>query len=132
MTFKFRQPIYENGRFFTFHFWGRNIEGAKFVAPVEGGTFCDVKDDEFHIGVKDHKGTLIYAGDKIRIQAWCHTEGEEGEESFNEEKLIHTATVTEHGDVDVDVDICEYCCPIQLRYLIQDEYIVEVIGNIHE
>ena len=71
---KFRQPIFENERFSYFHYWGVDLNGQRFIGPVEdkypetSQEYLELE-DSFNVGLYD--GDIIefkfeyYYGDDV-------------------------------------------------------------------
>ncbi len=67
----FRQPIFENGQFKEWHYWGAGIEQGGEIANVGWLTYkmgvTDPKQSLQYIGIDDELGQKIFHGDILKI-----------------------------------------------------------------
>lgn len=59
---KFRQPIFDNGKFIKFHYWGTLDKGLSFIAPITGKG-DDIRKSQEYTGQNDKNGNEIWEGD---------------------------------------------------------------------
>jgi len=69
---RFRQAIFENGKFIRWHYWGFIGFRNEFIGPITIAGInikCDVMDSQQFTGEKDINNVDIYEGDKIINQS---------------------------------------------------------------
>lgn len=72
---KFRQAIFEKGKFFRWQYWGYGLTGGftpEFIGPITISGInnqYEIKESQQFTGLKDINGIDIYEGDKIINQS---------------------------------------------------------------
>lgn len=115
--FRFRVPLYKNGKFDSFAYTGVGEE-LFFVNML-----LDVKPFEQCTGLKDENGKLIYEGDIVRI-FYDHFNG-----TFTEKEVVGPVK-WECGTWVVNNSLLNHSPEYGETHL--ESSAVEVIGNIHE
>ena len=122
---KFRTPLYENGKFIKFAYWGYNVNQANFCTPITDDDFYDKKPDEQCTGLKDKNGKLIYEGDVVNYDynpkdksAW----------------KINKALVVEYGETGFKFTglLNSYFCSVPGMYMPNCMKLCTITGTIHD
>lgn len=109
--FKFRVPVFDEGKFLCFHFFNA-IDVADHYREI--GPYAHGKEEQC-TGLKDKNKRLIYEGDIVRSPLDEH-DGEFGKITWDD---IDACWGINYSDVRID-----------FGYVWADKF--EVIGNIHE
>lgn len=107
---KFRQAIFEGGKFLRFHYWGFVGYKHEFIGPIKiSGINCqyDIKKSDQHIGLKDKNNKSIFEKDIYK----------EGRQLLQ----VIFSSGSFMGD---------YANGSSLRFIAYED--IEIIGNVHE
>ncbi len=68
---KFRQPIFDNGKFKEFHYWGINIAHGEAIGNIGWATYkkdiTDPANSQQFTGRLSKNGLPIFEGDRVKI-----------------------------------------------------------------
>lgn len=114
---KFRQPIFENGKFSKFHYWGF-IRKGEFTGVVPPLREAEEQSQQF-TGLRDRRNVPIYESDVVCLELCSKDDPAYG---FYGEKYIVSL---KDGCFGWEEDGSYFC-------LRQIHSVIEVIGNIYE
>jgi len=112
---KFRQPIFNNGKFREFHYWGIGIEQNGVPTNIHFASFVpnvtNPKDSQMFTGLFDKNGQEIYSGDILQNDGhedWCC--GESGTVRFEPELGSFIVEGIYNKNQHHDVLTCDLVC----------------------